>query len=125
MENSKTKPFVHFSPESIQESLRGCSSRTSLCDTGFLASSSDQDLASIGTSFETVASEVVCSTLRVNIVRGEPRTWFTSVDIACSVYRFLKPTQGNLAPSILYRIRFDAPRDPWEGFVEICFSRYF
>ena len=112
MENPKTKPFVHFSLESIQESLRGCSSRTSLCETRFLVSSSDQDLASTDTFFETVDLEVVGSTLRVNIFRGKPRTWFTSVYAAPPVDRFLKPTQGNLAPSLLYRTGFDAPRDP-------------
>ena len=46
---------------------------------GFLASSSDRDLASTGTLSETVALEVVGFTLRVDIVRGEPRTWFASV----------------------------------------------
>ena len=35
MENPKTKPSVHFSLESVQESLRGCSSRTPLCELGF------------------------------------------------------------------------------------------
>ena len=46
---------------------------------GFLASSLDRDLASTGTFSETVALKVVGSTLRVDTVRGEPRTWFTSV----------------------------------------------
>ena len=46
---------------------------------GFFASSSDRDLASIGTLSETVALEVVGFTLRVDTVRGEPRTWFASV----------------------------------------------
>ena len=46
---------------------------------GFLASSLDRDLASTETIFETVALEVVDFTLRVDIVRGEPRTWFASV----------------------------------------------
>ena len=46
---------------------------------GFLASSSDRDLASIGTLFKTIALEVVGFTLRVDIVRGELRTWFASV----------------------------------------------
>ena len=45
----------------------------------FLAPSSDRDLASIGTLSETVALEVVGFTLLVDIVRGEPRTWFASV----------------------------------------------
>ena len=46
---------------------------------GFLASSLDRDLASIGTLSETVALKVVGFTLRVDTVRGEPRTWFASV----------------------------------------------
>ena len=40
----------------------------------FLASSSNRDLASTGTLSETVALEVVDSTLRVDTVRGKPRT---------------------------------------------------
>ena len=31
----KTKSSVHFSLESVQESLRGCSSRTPLCEISF------------------------------------------------------------------------------------------
>ena len=46
---------------------------------GFLASSLDRDLASIRTLSETVALEVVGFTLHVDIIRGEPRTWFASV----------------------------------------------
>ena len=46
---------------------------------GFFASSSDRDLASTRTLSETVALEVVGFTLRVNTIRGEPRTWFASV----------------------------------------------
>ena len=46
---------------------------------GFLASSLDRDLASTGTLSETIALEVVGSTLHVDTVRGEPRTWFISV----------------------------------------------
>ena len=46
---------------------------------GFLVSSLDRDLASTGTLSETVALEVFGSTLHVDIVRGEPRTWFASV----------------------------------------------
>ena len=45
----------------------------------FLASSSDRDLASIRTLSETFSLEVVDFTLRVDTVRGEPRTWFASV----------------------------------------------
>ena len=45
-------------------------------------------MASIGTSSETVALEVVGSSLLVNTVRGEPRTWFTSV--------FAAPTIGSV-----------------------------
>ena len=51
---------------------------------GFLAPSSERDLASTGTLSETVALEVVSSILRVDTVRGKPRTWFT-----------LESTQGN------------------------------
>ena len=50
--------------------------------------SSDQDLASIGTSSETVALEVVSSTLCVDIVKGEPMSWFASV--------FSTPTIGSV-----------------------------
>ena len=46
---------------------------------GFSSPSSDRDLASIGTSSEIVALEVVSSTLRVDTVRDEPRTWFDSI----------------------------------------------
>ena len=46
---------------------------------GFLASSLDQDLASTRTFYETIVLEVVGFTLRVDTVRGEPRTWFASV----------------------------------------------
>ena len=46
---------------------------------GFLASSSNRDLACTGTLSESVALEVVDSTLCVDTVRGEPRTWFASV----------------------------------------------
>ena len=45
----------------------------------FFTSSLNQDLASTRTLFKTVALEVVGSTLRVDTVRGEPRTWFASV----------------------------------------------
>ena len=37
------------------------------------------------------------------------------------VERFWKPIQGNSTPSLWCGIGFDAPRDPWEGFVEIYF----
>ena len=46
---------------------------------GFLASSSDRDLASTGTVFEIVALEVVGFTLCVDTIRGGPRTWFALV----------------------------------------------
>ena len=46
---------------------------------GFLASSSDRVLASTETISETVALDVVGSTLRVDTIRGEPRTWFASI----------------------------------------------
>ena len=46
---------------------------------GFLASSLDRDLANTGALPVTVALKVVGFTLRVDIVRGEPRTWFASV----------------------------------------------
>ena len=48
-------------------------------ETRVLASSSDRDLASIETLSETVALEVVGFTLRVDTIRGEPRTWFALV----------------------------------------------
>ena len=44
-----------------------------------LASFSDRDLASTRTLSETIALEVASSTLRVDTVRGEPRTSFASV----------------------------------------------
>ena len=46
---------------------------------GFLASYLCRDLASTGTLSETIALEVVGSTLRVDTIRGKPRTWFASV----------------------------------------------
>ena len=46
---------------------------------GFLASSSDRDLASTGTLSETIALEVVGFTLCVDTIKGEPRTRFASV----------------------------------------------
>ena len=45
----------------------------------FFTLSSDQDLASTGTLYKTVALKVVSSTLRVDTVKGKPRTWFASV----------------------------------------------
>ena len=45
----------------------------------FLASSSNRVLASTGTISDIVAFEVVDSTLRVDTVRSEPKTWFASV----------------------------------------------
>ena len=56
-----------------------------------LASSSNQDLASTRTSSETMALEVVSSTLRVDIVRGKPRTWFT-MDFVAPTSRFVFET---------------------------------
>ena len=41
---------------------------------GFLASSLDRELASTGTLSVTIALEVVGFTLRVDTVKGEPRT---------------------------------------------------
>ena len=46
---------------------------------GFLASSLDRDLVSTGTLSETIALEVIGFTLRVDTIRGKPRTWFASV----------------------------------------------
>ena len=46
---------------------------------GFFALSSDWDLASTETLSETISLEVVGFTLRVDTVRGEPRTCFISV----------------------------------------------
>ena len=46
---------------------------------GFLASSSDRDLASTSSLSETVALKVVGFTLCVDTVRSEPRTWFALV----------------------------------------------
>ena len=45
----------------------------------FLVSFLDRDLASTRTLFKTISMEVVSSTLHVDTIRGEPRTWFTSV----------------------------------------------
>ena len=46
---------------------------------GFLASSLDRDLASTRTLSKTITLEVVRFTLRVDTIKGEPRTWFASV----------------------------------------------
>ena len=48
-------------------------------ETRVLVSSSDRDLAGTGTLSETVALEVFGFTLRVDTIRGEPRTWSVSV----------------------------------------------
>ena len=61
----------------VLSSLRRCS--RDFERPGFLVPSSDRDLASIGTLFETISLEVVGSTLLLDTVRGEPRTWFPSV----------------------------------------------
>ena len=61
----------------VLSSLRRCSK--DFDRPGFLAPSSDRDLASTGNLSETIALEVVGSTLHVDTVRGEPRTWIASV----------------------------------------------
>ena len=48
----------------------------------FWLPSSNLGLASIEVSFDIVASEVIGSTIPVDTVRGEPRTWFALVDVA-------------------------------------------
>ena len=55
---------------------------------GFWLPSLDRDLASIKTSSEAIALEVVGSTLRVDTVIGKPRTWFALV--------FAAPTIGSV-----------------------------
>ena len=60
-----------------------------------MAPSSDLDLVSSGTHFETVALEVIGFTLHVDIVRDEPKTWFTSIKAAPTTSSVLEPTQGN------------------------------
>ena len=64
----------------VQERYRECYSRTiPLGVIRFWLPSSDRNLASTGTSSETVALEIVGSTLHVDTVKGESRTSFTSV----------------------------------------------
>ena len=46
---------------------------------GFFPPSSNLDLTSTGTSSETFSLELIGSTLRVDTIRGKPRTWFASV----------------------------------------------
>ena len=62
------------------------SSRTApLGEIWFSLPSSDRDLASTGTSFETITLEVMGFTLRVATIRGEPRTWFASIFVASTI----------------------------------------
>ena len=95
MENpNKIKPFLltHLM-KGVQKILRECSSRkTPLGEIGFWLPSFNRDLASTRTSFEIVALEVVGSTFRVDIVRGKPRTWFSSV--------FVAPTFGSVLETV-------------------------
>ena len=64
----------------VQERYRECYSRTiPLGEIRFWLPSSDRNLASTGTSSETVTLEIVGSTLRVDTVKGESKTLFTSV----------------------------------------------
>ena len=51
----------------------------------FMRSGSDQDLFSTVTYSETVALEVISSTLRVDTVKGEPMTWFSSAFAALAI----------------------------------------
>ena len=88
---------------------------------GFLASSLDRELASTETSFETVALEVVSSSLNVDTVRSELRTLFTSVFAAPTSRSVFNTTQGNPTPCLWFRTRFDAPRQPWECLINIFF----
>ena len=64
--------------KSVQERYKKCPSRTApLGEIGFSLPSSDRDLASIETSSETVALEVIGFTLCVDMIRGKSRTLFT------------------------------------------------
>ena len=82
---------------------------------GFWLPFSDRDLAIIRTSSEIVALEVVSSTLHVGTVRGKPRTCSLQSLLSRPLDRFLKVTQGNLAPSSLPCTGFDVSRGPWVG----------
>ena len=57
---------------------------------------SNLDLASTETSSETVALEVINSTIRVDTIRGESRTLFASVFAALAIGSVLKLTQGKI-----------------------------
>ena len=60
----------------VLSSSRKCSKDR---ETRVLASSSDRELASSGTLSKTVALEVFGFTLRVDTIKGKPRTWFALV----------------------------------------------
>ena len=63
-----------------------CSSRTaSLGEIGFSLPSSDRDLDSTEPSSETVTLEIIGSTLRMDTVKGKPRTWFALVFAALTI----------------------------------------
>ena len=63
------------------------------CQTSsFWLPSSDLDLANTWASFETVSLEIIGSILRVDIVRGKPRTWFASVTAASPFWIGFTPT---------------------------------
>ena len=85
MENpNKTKPvFAHSSHEGcLREIERVLFKNSSSWRDRVLASLFDRDLASTGTSSETATLE---STLCVDTVRGEPRTWLASVFAASTI----------------------------------------
>ena len=80
-----TSHFAHSSLEECSRELERVffkNPRTLLSEIEFWLPSLDQDLASTGTSSKIVALKVIGSTLRVDTVRGELRSWFASVFVA-------------------------------------------
>ena len=98
MENPRTKPFVHFSLESVQESLRGCSSITPLCELGFWLPLRIKTLLAQGLlprpwPWRLSAPLFMWISLGENLGLGSLQS-----SLPRPIDWFLKPTQGNPTP---------------------------
>ena len=119
--NTTLSHFVLFSLESVQESLRRVSSRTPLCETEFwlplrIETWLAPRLLPKPLPWRLSTPLFTWILLEANLGLGSLQSSLPRL-----VDQFLKLTQGNPAPFLWYRTGFDAPRDPWEGFVEIFF----
>ena len=116
MENPKTKPFVHFSLESVQESLRGCSSRTPLCETGFWLPLQIKTWLEAGLlprlwPWRLSAPLFIWIPLEANLELGSLLSSLPRL-----VDRFLKPTQGNPTPFFMVLNQNLCPKGSLGGF---------